>query len=383
MIQGMLATIVGQGFISKAAGADAKIPDELMARVKTIDAEPFLVSGMIAKVGTRLPVTFVDKNGRLQHVEMLFTKEYVADLAGQLPKVQHPEHMDKERGAFARRSNASYVLAGAVTADGNELWGKAWIPASKTDLAAEVKEGLAVGMAPAWSVEGVASLAAVRAGKLIPFEDRRAGEDVVPIPGTAVLASIDWVETGRPGVPGAGPAEIVSAQKNAKGEGESGNEQVRAPDFGISTSLLRPSPNPSKEDVMEQPTRGDIIASLTLDELKARKDLVDAIISVQDSSKQLEDLKKANAELKAANEGFVKVQVAAQVQAKRTELLATIADETVRKVAEKMLTGETVADVTAQWPGIQETVKPLIKAMPAIEGAQGDKSGKPPKGLNC
>ena len=132
---------------------------------------------------------------------------------------------------------------------------------------------------------------------------------------------------------------------------------------------------------MEQPTRGDIIASLTLDELKARKDLVDAIISAQTSSTELEELRTKNQELAAKVTAFEKKEVTAAVSAKRQELLATIADEAVRKVAEKMLTGETVADVTAQWPGIQETVKPLIKAMPALDGVQGDKTGKPPKGL--
>ena len=134
---------------------------------------------------------------------------------------------------------------------------------------------------------------------------------------------------------------------------------------------------------MEQPTRGDIIASLTLDELKAgRKDLVDAIVSAQDTGKQLDALKAERDALKTKVEGFEKATITAQVTAKKTELLSTIADENVRKVAEKMLTGETVADVTAQWPGIQETVKPLIKAMPAIDGVRtADEKGKPPKGL--
>ena len=365
----LLASFQAQGAISETPNVNPVIPADLLARVKTVDPEPFLVSGMIAKVGTRLPVAIRDGKGQAARVEMLFTREFLADLKAQVPVVQHPEHLDHQRGAFARRANVSYMLAAELSADGNELWGKAWIPASQADLINEVKAGLAAKLPPAWSVEGPATLI-------------RAGDDWVAKPGSAKLLSIDWVETGRPGVPGAGPAEIVSAQLNAKGKVERGNGQVENPDFAISTPSLRPSPNPSKEDLMEQPTRGDIIASLTLDELKAgRKDLVDAIVSAQDTGKQLDALKAERDALKTKVEGFEKATITAQVTAKKTELLSTIADENVRKVAEKMLTGETVADVTAQWPGIQETVKPLIKAMPALDGVQGDKTGKPPKGL--
>ena len=344
MLDELLGSFSAQGVLSAAPPVDVQIPADLLARVKIVDPEPFLVSGMIAKAGARLPVTIAGKGGKPERVEVVFTQDFIRGLAAQIPVVQHPEHLDQLRSAHARRPNTSYMLAAALTPDGNELWGKAWIPASQADMIGEVRAGLAVGLPPAWSIEG-------------PSAFIRAGNDWVPKPGSARLLSIDWVETGRPAVPGAGPTQIVSAQN--------------------------PQTTSKEESMPDAPTRGDIIASLTLDELKARKDLVDAIISAQDSSKQLEALKTENAALKAKVAEHDKATITAQAVAKKTELLSAIKDETIRKVAEKLLTGETVADITAQWPGVQEVVKPLIKPMPAIPGASDPATGKPAKGLTC
>ena len=135
---------------------------------------------------------------------------------------------------------------------------------------------------------------------------------------------------------------------------------------------------------MTEADRAAVIAALTLKELQdGRPDLVSSLLSAQDSSKQLEALKTENAALKTKAAERDKADIVAQATAKKTELLSAIKDETVRKVAEKLLTGETEADIVAQWPGVQETVKPLIKPMPAIDGAQGDAAAKPAKGLTC
>lgn len=332
-----------QGVLSANPPVDVQIPADLLARVKIVDPEPFLVSGMIAKAGTRLPVMMAGKSGKPERVEVLFTRGFLADLSGQVPVVQHPEHLDPQRSAHARRANTSYMLAAALTADGNELWGKAWIPASQVEMIAEVRNGLAVNLPPAWSIEG-------------PSAFIRAGDDWVPKPGSARLLSIDWVETGRPAVPGAGPTQIVSAQNPL---------------------------TPSKEEPMTEADRVAVIAALTLKELQdGRPDLVSSLLSAQAGSEKLTALEDENKKLKTQVAGFEQATLTAQLTEKRTTLLSAVKDDALRNVADGLLTGQTVAELDANWPGVQERIKPLIKPMPAIPGASDPATGKPAKGLN-
>lgn len=319
-----------QGLVMVEAPVDVQIPADVLARIKTVDPEPFLVSGMVSEAGTVV-------NG------VLYTPALLKEMAAQLPTVQHPEHMDHERGAFARRPNASYMLAGALTPDGKRLFGKAWIPASQAELVAEVKAGFAAGLPPAWSTECHSKLV-------------RRGDHFEPVPGTAKLISIDWVETGRPGVPGAGPTRVISAQKQTP-----------------------------KEEKMDEEQRKAFMASLTLESLTAgRKDLVEGIISAQATSAaektELETLRAENKELKTKVATFEAATLTAQLNTKRTELLSAVKDEKLRNIADGLLSGQSVADLDANWPKVQERIKPLLESMPIVHG--GDQGKKKPDGLN-
>jgi hypothetical protein len=338
----LAGTFHAQAAVAAKPAVEVPVPAELLGQVKEVDAQPYLVAGLIAKVGVKLPVVVPGADGKAERVEVLFTPEFLADLAGQIPVVQHPEHLDRERGAFARRPNVSYVLAAALTPDKQELWGVAWIPASSTELLAEVKAGLAVGKPPAWSIEGPVVLV-------------RAGETVVPKPGSAKLISIDWVETGRPGVPGAGPAGVISAQK-----------------------VLN-----SEEEPMTKEEREGVVLSLTAAELKAqRPDLVETIVSAQQDEGRVKKLEEENAGLKAKIAEHEQAQVSAQLDAHRQKLLGNVAEGPLRESADMMLSGQTVAELDANWPKVQERIAKLTAGMPVVgAGAEGGDK-KPISGLN-
>jgi len=344
--QALMAHFSAQGELASDSPVEVEIPADVLARIKKVDPEPFIVSGMISKAGTILRVPGRDP-GEVHEVEL--TREFLAEVAAQIPVVQHPEHFDRQRGVHARRSNASYMLAAALTPVGDELWGKAWIPASQADLLNEVKAGFAVGLPPAWSTECFS--AQDRDGDRFRFRFR-------PRPGTIKLLSIDWAETGRPGVPGAGPSKVISAQNT----------------------------QPSKEDPMTEQERAAFLASLTPDELKTgRPDLVDQLVSAQtadaDATAEITRLTEANAGLQKQVDEFEKTRLTAQLKLKRDELLTAIEDDAIRDVADGLLSGQTAEELDANWPGVQARVAKLTKPMPVIDGGDTKPGEKKPDQL--
>ncbi|MCX7731614.1 MAG: hypothetical protein N2248_00390 [candidate division WOR-3 bacterium] len=310
------ALFSAQGRVAEKPPIEIPIPADILARIKQIDPEPFLVAGLISRADTIV-------NG------VHYTKEFLKELLPQIPVVQHPEHLDRERGAFARRPAASYMLAAALTPDGNELWGVAWIPQSNQELLNEVKSGFAVGIPPAWSTECFSTLI-------------RQGDHYEPKPGTVRLLSIDWVEPSRPGVPGAGPKVLISAQ--------------------------------NKEESMPDNTRSDFLAALTLEELRAaRSDLVDALLSSQKA--EIQHLQTENDSLKKKVAELEQQLLSAQLQEKRQQLLSAVKNPDIRKIADRLLSGQSVQELEANWQKVREEIAPLEQAMPLIPSGskQADK----------
>ena len=134
---------------------------------------------------------------------------------------------------------------------------------------------------------------------------------------------------------------------------------------------------------MTEADRVAVIAALTLKELQdGRPDLVSSLLSAQAGSEKLTALEDENKKLKTQVAGFEQATLTAQLTEKRTTLLSAVKDDALRNVADGLLTGQTVAELDANWPGVQERIKPLIKPMPAIPGAS-DPAAKPTKGLTC
>ncbi|MGB3341316.1 MAG: hypothetical protein WBB37_07540 [bacterium] len=279
------------------------------------DEDPFFVTVKALRVG-------VSKNKKRYALENL------QQVKSQLPLYGFLGHLKKEDVGYRYREPITIWIGGEII--GEWLYVKGYIPPQYESHRKDVALSLKAKKPMPVSVLGWYRVKPQ--GEYLDVEDIQA-------------ISIDWANDRMEGIKG---AQVVGIAK----------EQIETEE---------------KEEVM--PTKEEILAALTMDEVKkTRPDLVQSIQSEmkesEEDKKEREDAKKKMDTLESENKKLQK-QI---IDAHREKLLGEIKDEKLRTIAGDLLQGETTEELDKNWKLAKEKLSAIEKpGMPIISGAEEKK----------
>jgi cation transport regulator ChaB len=252
-----------------------------------------------------------------------YSMEILKKVKEQLPVYGYLGHIKEEETSYKYRDPVTIWFGGEILNDW--LYVKGYVPPTEDRLRKQIALSLRANKPLPVSILGE---------NLMKFN--KDYWDVLDIR----LISIDWAPSGLEGIQG---ANVVNISK----------EQI------------------SKEVNM---TREEILAGLTLDEIKKeRPDLVQSLSSEMANSDEEKKKRAAEAEkLKTLEAENLKLKTDT-LNAHKEKLLGEIKDEKVREIAKDLLQGESIEKLDANWKLTKEKLGKLEKpGMPILTG-QGDK----------
>jgi|GEM_PF-1912761 cation transport regulator ChaB len=286
-----------------------------VAKLTEGDPNPFFVTVKALKTG-------ISKN------RFNYSVENLMQLKAQLPLYGYLGHL-KEQDASTLYRDWVTIWIGAEILD-DWLYVKGYIPPQEDWLRKKVALSLKAKPMTV-SIQG-----------LYQLKSRGEYNDVISIN----ALGLDWATSGMEGIEG---AQVIKVGKETT----------------------------EKEEIM--PTKEEILAALTLDEIKKEKpEIVKTIQSEMQNSE--EEKKRKETEQKSRDDDKKKIETLEKenldlkkksLDGHRTKLLAEIADEKVRELAGELLKGESVEELDKNWVTVKEKFSKLQKTgMPIIAGAE-------------